>query len=59
MDKAVSAARAAFKSNAPWRTMDASQRATLMHKVIIMLTEANITTGLTVLYASLGMTVFQ
>lgn len=33
VDKAVAAARAAFKSNAPWRTMDASERAALMHKL--------------------------
>lgn len=37
VDKAVAAARAAFKSNAPWRTMDASERAALMHKVNMML----------------------
>uniref|UniRef100_A0A0P4WM47 Aldehyde dehydrogenase domain-containing protein n=1 Tax=Scylla olivacea TaxID=85551 RepID=A0A0P4WM47_SCYOL len=33
VDKAVAAARAAFISNAPWRTMDASERAALMHKL--------------------------
>ncbi|KAG0721809.1 Glutamine synthetase [Chionoecetes opilio] len=38
IDKAVAAARAAFSSSAPWRTMDASQRAALMHKVPFLLT---------------------
>lgn len=33
VDKAVAAARAAFSSGAPWRTMDASERAALMHKL--------------------------
>jgi len=32
VDKAVKAARAAFKINSPWRTMDASQRGVLMNK---------------------------
>ncbi|CAH1253155.1 ALDH1A1 [Branchiostoma lanceolatum] len=33
VDKAVAAARAAFKIGSPWRTMDASQRGRLMHKL--------------------------
>ncbi|KAI8499380.1 Retinal dehydrogenase 1 [Branchiostoma belcheri] len=33
VDKAVAAARAAFKLGSPWRTMDASQRGRLMHKL--------------------------
>ncbi|XP_050716169.1 aldehyde dehydrogenase, mitochondrial-like isoform X2 [Eriocheir sinensis] len=33
VDKAVAAARAAFSSKAPWRTMDASQRGELMYKL--------------------------
>ncbi|XP_022673197.1 retinal dehydrogenase 2-like [Varroa jacobsoni] len=33
VDKAVAAARAAFKSNSPWRTMDASARGRLMYKL--------------------------
>ena len=33
VDKAVSAAKAAFKRGSPWRTMDASARATLMNKL--------------------------
>ncbi|XP_041351113.1 retinal dehydrogenase 2-like isoform X2 [Gigantopelta aegis] len=32
VDKAVVAARAAFKANAPWRTMDASKRGKLINK---------------------------
>jgi acyl-CoA reductase-like NAD-dependent aldehyde dehydrogenase len=33
VDKAVKAARAAFKLGSPWRTMDASQRGKLMYKL--------------------------
>ena len=33
VDKAVEAARAAFKLGSPWRTMDASARGTLMLKL--------------------------
>eukprot|EP00058_Branchiostoma_floridae_P006746 XP_002592234.1 hypothetical protein BRAFLDRAFT_119616 [Branchiostoma floridae] len=33
VDKAVAAARAAFKLGSPWRTMDASQRGRLMQKL--------------------------
>lgn len=33
INKAVVAARKAFSSTSPWRTMDASQRARLMHKL--------------------------
>lgn len=35
VDKAVGAARQAFHKNSPWRTMDASARGRLMHKVLI------------------------
>ncbi|XP_047498681.1 aldehyde dehydrogenase X, mitochondrial-like isoform X1 [Penaeus chinensis] len=37
VDVAVKAARAAFKRTAPWRTMDASQRGVLMHKLCDLL----------------------
>ena len=33
VDKAVKAAREAFKLGSPWRTMDASQRGVLLHKL--------------------------
>ncbi|XP_067010826.2 aldehyde dehydrogenase 1A1-like [Anabrus simplex] len=33
VDKAVAAARAAFRRGSPWRSMDASARAKLMHKL--------------------------
>ena len=33
MDKAVSAARAAFKLGSPWRRMDASKRGRLLEKL--------------------------
>lgn len=33
VDKAVAAARAAFKLGSPWRTMDASARGALLHKL--------------------------
>lgn len=37
MDLAVKAAQAAFQPTAPWRTMDPSSRAQLMHKVSLVL----------------------
>ena len=33
VDKAVSAAKKAFKLGSPWRTMDASQRGNLLYKL--------------------------
>lgn len=33
IDKAVSAAQAAFKFNSPWRRMDASERGRLLYKL--------------------------
>ena len=33
MDKAVQAARDAFKLGSPWRTMDASERGRLLNKL--------------------------
>ena len=33
VDKAVKAARAAFKRGSPWRTMDASKRGVLLNKL--------------------------
>lgn len=33
VDKAVSAARAAFKLGSPWRRMDASERGSLLYKL--------------------------
>lgn len=33
MDKAVQAAKEAFKLGSPWRTMDASQRGQLLYKL--------------------------
>lgn len=33
MDKAVQAAKEAFKLGSPWRTMDASQRGRLLYKL--------------------------
>jgi len=32
VDRAVKAARAAFKLGSPWRTMDASERGRLLHR---------------------------
>ncbi|CAG0883572.1 unnamed protein product [Darwinula stevensoni] len=37
VDKAVEAAHAAFKLGSPWRTMDASERGQLMHKLCDLL----------------------
>ncbi len=37
VDKAVAAARRAFKLGSTWRTMDASQRGRLINKVIDLL----------------------
>ncbi|KAK4301235.1 hypothetical protein Pmani_026611 [Petrolisthes manimaculis] len=37
VDQAVAAARSAFGNTAPWRTMDASQRGALMHKLCDLL----------------------
>ncbi len=37
MDKAVAAAREAFKLGSPWRRMDASERGRLLNKVADLL----------------------
>lgn len=37
IDKAVRAARAAFKRGSPWRTMDASKRGVMLHKLADLL----------------------
>ena len=54
VDKAVAAAKAAFKYGSPWRSMDASARGRLLHKLADLVERDNVYIAVSILQCSLN-----
>ena len=50
VDKAVAAAKAAFKRGSPWRTMDATKRASLLNKLADLVERDRVYLAVSLLY---------